>query len=279
MKSISTGGRILLGWLALVLLQMIIGVLIPVRMTPPAHAFGWFLLTDLLIVSVLGFAAMRSEWRGLKLAVALAAIPFGIAVLNLIEGVVFLSKEGADWGRIAIQMLLSYALVAPVWAWIFGRNGHPSIQPENPLESGSLVKRAWKFLASDVTYLVLYFAAGLLIFPLVRDFYATQHVPPTATIVALQFLIRGPVFVLICVELVRMLHLPRPSGALMTGLAFTLLSGVAPLLVPNPFFPDFVRWVHFAEVTSSNFVFGAIVGWIWAPLREAVAATPEVKAA
>jgi hypothetical protein len=33
--------------------------------------------------------------------------------------------------------------------------------------------------------------------------------------------------------------------------------------MPNPYFPDSVRWVHFFEVTSSNFVFGAIVGWLW----------------
>src|ERR1700730_16747097 len=44
---------------------------------------------------------------------------------------------------------------------------------------------------------------------------------------------------------------------------FTFLSGVAPLLMPNPFFPDSVRWVHFCEVTSENFVFGVIVAWLW----------------
>jgi hypothetical protein len=33
--------------------------------------------------------------------------------------------------------------------------------------------------------------------------------------------------------------------------------------MPNPVFPDSVRWVHFCEVTSSNFAFGAIVAWLW----------------
>ena len=63
--------------------------------------------------------------------------------------------------------------------------------------------------------------------------------------------------------MVRMLGLPRLSSALIVGLLFTLLSGVAPLLMPNPYFPDAVRWMHFMEVTSSNFVFGAIVGLLW----------------
>ena len=60
-----------------------------------------------------------------------------------------------------------------------------------------------------------------------------------------------------------MFRLPRWSGALAVGLAFTLVSGVATLIIPNPFFPDSVRWVHFGEVTSSNFVFGVVVGWVW----------------
>ena len=83
------------------------------------------------------------------------------------------------------------------------------------------------------------------------------------TILGLQLLVRGPVFILLCLALVRMLGLPRLGGALAVGAVFTILSGVAPLLMPNPFFPDAVRWAHFCEVTSSNFVFGAIVGWLW----------------
>jgi hypothetical protein len=44
---------------------------------------------------------------------------------------------------------------------------------------------------------------------------------------------------------------------------FTLLSGVAPLLMPNPYFPDSVRFMHLCEVTSSNFIFATIVAWLW----------------
>lgn len=68
-----------------------------------------------------------------------------------------------------------------------------------------------------------------------------------------------------------MIGLPRWKGALAVGLAFTLLSGVAPLVMPNPYFPDAVRWVHFGEVVSSNFVFGALVGLIWGKPRLTVA--------
>jgi hypothetical protein len=118
-------------------------------------------------------------------------------------------------------------------------------------------------VVSDFAYLFLYFGTGMIIFPFVKNFYATQHLPSAVSIAALQLLVRGPVFVLVCLSLTRMLGLPRLQGALAVGLMFTLLSGVAPLLMPNPFFPDSVRWVHFCEVVSENFVFGAIVAWLW----------------
>lgn len=46
--------------------------------------------------------------------------------------------------------------------------------------------------------------------------------------------------------------------------------------MPNPYFPDSVRWVHFAEATSENFVFGAIVAWLWGqPTRAYPQALPK----
>ena len=129
----------------------------------------------------------------------------------------------------------------------------------------------WRFALSDVLYLLLYFGAGVIIFPYVRDFYATQTVPPAKTIVGLQLLLRGPVFVAVCLLLMRMIGLSRWKGALVLGFVFTMLSGVVALLPPNPYFPDAVRWVHFGEVVSSNFVFGMLVGLIWGKSGTSVA--------
>jgi hypothetical protein len=83
------------------------------------------------------------------------------------------------------------------------------------------------------------------------------------TFLVLELLVRAPAFIVLCLLLVRMLGLPRLSGALAAGAVFALLSGVAPLLMPNPYFPDVVRWAHFCETSSSNFVFAALVAWLW----------------
>jgi hypothetical protein len=45
--------------------------------------------------------------------------------------------------------------------------------------------------------------------------------------------------------LLRMLRLPHLSGALAVGLAFTFISGVAALIMPNGIFANTVRWAHF----------------------------------
>jgi len=270
MKYFQTVNKILLGWMALAAAQIVAGMVVPVKVPMPPHVFEWMLVSDFLIAAVLGLLAARADWTGWKLAVSLAALPFAINSMDMFEGSVFLKHSGIPWRMLMLQMCITYALALPLWRYIFG-GGEGVPAGDSPFSGKSAAGLAWRFAVSDVLYLFLYFAAGTIIFPYVRDYYATQTVPPAGTIVAMQLLLRGPVFVLLCLLLVRMLRLRRWTGALAVGLAFTILSGVAPLLVPNPYFPDYVRWTHFGEVVSSNFVFGMIVGLIWGKSRASAA--------
>jgi hypothetical protein len=266
MKSFNIAIRILLAWAALGVIQAVAGMLVPLHAPAGgANIFAWILLTNALVVTVLGLAALRSHWQGWRLAAALFVIPFGIAFVNMIEGAVYLTGSGIDWRMLLLFSFVVYAVAAPVWLLIF-RTSRKQPEPAQPLP---LMGRSWRLVASDFVYLLLYFSAGMIIFPFVRDFYATQTIPPAAVIVGLQLLLRGPVFTILCLVLLHMLDMKRSTGALAVGAAFTILSGVAPLLIPNPVFPDAVRWVHFCEVTSSNFVFGAFVGWLWRPPEKA----------
>jgi len=262
--------RILYAWVVLAVIQIIAGMLIPLKAPQGGNVFAWLLLTNLLVIAVLAFASVRSGWHGWRLGAALFVIPFGIALLNMIEGAVFLTHSGLDWTMLLVYTLVVYAVAAPAWALILrGKSEAPF-----PVVSTPPLGWFWRFAVADVTYLILYFSAGLIIFPLVRDFYATQTLPSAGKIISLQLLLRGPVFTGICLLLMRMLNLRGVPGALALGAAFTVLSGVAPLLIPNPVFPDSVRWAHFCEVTSSNFIFGAVVAWLWN--RPRVAAQPVI---
>src|SRR5579864_3512340 len=272
MKYFQTVNKILLGCLALAAAQIVAGMVVPVKVPMPPHALEWMLVSDFLIASVLGVLAARSDSVGWKLALSLAAVPFAINLMDMFEGSVFLKHSGVPWRMLTLQMCITYALVLPLWRYIFG-GGEAVPAGDSPFSEKSAAGLAWRFAVSDVLYLFLYYTAGTIIFPYVRDFYATQTVPPPGTIVAMQLLLRGPVFVLLCLLLVRMIGVRSWAGALTVGLAFTILSGVAPLLIPNPYFPDYVRWIHFGEVVSSNFLFGVIVALIWGKSR--ISAAPK----
>jgi len=255
--------RVILAFVGNVLAVVVAGMLVPLKNAPHSpHLLQWMLLSNALVVSALSVVALRIEWRGWMLGVTVAAIPLAIAFVNLIEGVVFLQGT-SEWGGIFLYTIVSSALMVPVWMLLFGKQDGPAPEHYHPIDSRSLGERLWRFAVCDLAYFVLYYGTGMIIFPYVKDFYATQHIPAFGIMVGLQLLIRGPLFILICLGLTRMLGLPRLSGALAVGLVFTLLSGAAPLLIPNPYFPDSVRWVHFCEVTSENFLFGAIVAWLW----------------
>jgi hypothetical protein len=261
MKPVTLILRTILAWFALLLAQFVANLIVPITFPGAERVFPWILLTYFLTVVILAYIALHADLRGWKLGFALAVIPAAIALTNYIEGVVFL-KTTLPWFRVAVQTLLTYLLVAPVWGVLFGRRpaGDSHV---HPLAGKSSAEKIWRFLVSDVSYIVLYLTAGTIIFPYVRDFYATQTLPSMPTIIALQLLVRGPIFVVLSLWIVRLLGLPRLSGAVATGLCFTILSGFLPLLIPNPIFPDAVRWVHMAEVTSSNFVFAFFVAWLW----------------
>ena len=270
MKSSNLILRILAVFVAVSVLQVFAGALVALLLPPKTvmpnmvqHILQWMFLTNAVTVAALTVLALRTEWRGWTLGAAVAAIPLAVALINGIEGIYFLPNSHIEWPRILAQIALAAVLSVPVWMLLFGRRAASPAEHFHPIAAKSRAERAWKFVVSDVAYLVLYFVAGTIIWPYIKDFYATQTLPSVSTILVLELLLRGPVFILLCLLIVRMLGLPRLSGALAAGAIFTLVSGVAPLLIPNPYFPDAVRWAHICEVGSSNFVFGAIVGWLW----------------
>lgn len=271
MKSSNVILRIVAVFVAVSVLQLVAGavaaLIIPVKTPLPPnlmqHFLQWMFLTNAVTILALSPLAVRSEWRGWKLGATVAAIPAVIFIVDGIEGSIFLKNAHIEWPRLFLSAIFAAVLSTPVWMLLFGRRAGQPQEHFHPIASQSRGERAWKFVVCDVSYITLYIIAGSIIFPYIKAFYATQTIPSAPVLLALQLLVRGPVFVVLCLLFVRMLGLPRLTGALAVGLVFTLLSGVAPLLMPNPYFPDSVRWMHFMEVTSSNFVFGAIVAWLW----------------
>jgi len=260
MKLAGATAKCLLALVLLLFVQALAGALIPIPMKAPGSPL-WWLLSNAIVATVLTLLALRSPWRRWKLAFVLALIPAAIQFVNLVEGGVFLDRAGLPWRRLMGMTALACAMAVPLWALVF--RGKEALAEPGP--RASFPGAPWRLVVSSAAYVLLYLVAGMIVFPFVRDFYATQTMPSMGLIVSLQFFLRGPVFAGLCLLLMRGYRLQGPAGALAVGLAFTLLSGVAPMIQPNPFFPDSARWAHFWEITCSNFVFGTFVAWLWRP--------------
>jgi hypothetical protein len=263
--------------IAQILAGAFVAILLPPRIALPAmppHMTLWMMLSNAVTVAVLSILALKADWRGWTLGAAVAMIPLAVTLVDGIEGVYFLPNSPIEWSNIFAQTAIAAALSVPAWMLLFGRRPVNSQQNYHPLATKSWGERTWKLAVCDFSYLALYFTAGSIIWPYIKDFYAMQKLPSMSMILLLELLVRGPALILLCLMMTRMLGLPRLRGALAVGVIFTVLTGIAPLLIPNPYFPDLVRWAHFCEVTSSNFVFGAIVAWLWGPPARSAVLVP-----
>ena len=115
-----------------------------------------------------------------------------------------------------------------------------------------------------VLYVIIFFLFGMFVAiplagPEFHKFY--QDLQPAAWLPLLE-LGRGLIWGLLTVLIVRMLELDRNKAALLVGLTYAVLMGTL-LISPNPVLSDDrLRWSHFVEVTTENFLFGWLSVWI-----------------
>jgi hypothetical protein len=220
---------------------------------------------------------LRSRWTGWRLMAALAFVLYGVMTfMPQIESAVFLTRLPAG---MLPRLFLMGALVAVPFSVLAvvilgkGRSG-PADAAQNPRLVMPFREWAWKLAVIAVLYVVLYFTFGYFIAwrdPVVRayyrgtdegDFFTHFHivVRDTPWLVPFQVL-RGLLWVGFALPVVRMMKGRWPETALAIALLFSVVMN-SQLLLPNPFMPEPVRMTHLIETASSNFIFGAIVGWL-----------------
>jgi hypothetical protein len=117
----------------------------------------------------------------------------------------------------------------------------------------------WRVPLAALSYLVLYFAAGVAVLAFVREFYAGKPLPTPGLLIVMQ-LFRGLVYVAAVLPLVQRMSGRRWRAAWVLGLAFSVLGGIAPLLLPNnEYLPVNIRAAHAVKISISNFLFGLAV--------------------
>ena len=264
---------------ALVILEWVFGVVLPLERAAEA-ATGVVnrlllpLLGALVLAAPLSFPIRRSRLRGGALFGAVFLAVIGLTtVLTQVEAALFLDVTprelliGTLRGTISAAVLswLAVALYPRSVAEVAGDARGP-----NPPTPASWVRR---WIGVSFAYLVLYFVAGILILPTIESWYETQGTlqPNPALVVPLQ-LVRGALFVAFVVPLLRSMRVTRWQAAVAMAVMIPLVHGVAPLIPPNPFMPDYVRYAHMIEIGWSNFVLGLLIGFLfWNPPAHAQA--------
>ena len=207
----------------------------------------------LLTFGALVLAAAVSRGGGGTLWLALLVLGWVVSQFNtLLEAVVF---SVMPWSHAAIQLAISFAalallsglalLVTLKWR---GRAAEPTQLNATPVTLGLAI----------LAYELLYWTAGILVWPYVADFYADKHLPSVFEVAALQ-VPRALLFVAAAWLWLK----TRPRWApLVLGIAYAVMGGIAPMLPDNPYMTLDVRVAHGVETGTSNFIFGLIVGWL-----------------
>jgi len=230
-----------------------------------------------LNAAVLTHIILRSRWAGWRLVGTVFLVFYGVTTfMGQIESAVFITRlpPGA-LPRLFLMGALVAALFAPLAVLILGkRQASTSDTAPNARLDMPASEWAWKLGVIAVVYVILYFTFGYFVawrHPEVRAYYngvdagsfgahMALVVRDTPWLIPIQ-IVRAVLWTAIALPVIRMMKGERLETALAVGLLFAVVMN-AQLLLPNPYMPEAVRMAHLAETASSNFLFGAFIGWL-----------------
>lgn len=229
------------------------------------------LLVCFLQSAVLSYFVVRSRFGGWRLVLTVFGVFYGIAtVLSQMETVVFLRYLVSVVPAEAIpKLFLQGAIVAALFA-PFVVLAHGKMKREAQAESAlSIFPRSWgeslgKVVLIAVLYVVIYLAFGSLVFrPLAGKAFEEYYAGLSLPLWILPFQMgRGVLWLALALLVMGTMKGRWWEVRLAVALLFAVLMGSL-LLLPNPYMPGGIRMAHLVEVTTSNFLFGYLLVWIW----------------
>src|SRR5687768_17691025 len=108
-----------LTWAAFVLLDFLAGTVFPAWQTEAANARIWSLAANAIVAITFALIASWSRWRGLKLAVAMSIVSFGIGLVNIVEGMVYLKPVLSQSVGLIAFLAAKHAIMIPIWRATF----------------------------------------------------------------------------------------------------------------------------------------------------------------
>jgi hypothetical protein len=247
----------ILGALLLTVLYMLFNMLL--GQTSAIDNLLWGVLSNYLVAFLLGYYIMSSSLGGIRLSISVFLIYFLIGHFNiLIEAYIFNVSSRQETALEIIRGCLISLTFAPLYVYIFRTK---IVQEAVIFSKRSFIGWFWRILVADILYLLLYIIAGLvltIVYPQLLQFYEGK-IPPFDVLINTQLFIRGFIFIGIALLMLQTLNISVVKKAILIGLTFAILGGIAPLIPPNELMPAYVRLGHGFEVGISNFIYGILL--------------------
>lgn len=225
----------------------------------------WNILSNFLVAFLLGYYISHSSLNGIRLSISVFLIYFLIGHFNLlIEAYIFNITSRYETALEIIRGFLMSVTFAPFYVYIF-RN--KIAQEVVAFSKRPLISWLWRIIAADILYLFVYILAGFvltMVYPQLLKFYEGK-IPPFDIMINTQLFLRGFIFIGIALLILRTLNISLLKKAILIGLIFSVLGGVAPLIAPSELMPSYVRLGHGFEVGISNFIYGIVLAMLLRP--------------
>lgn len=250
--------RCLLAVLAMVIVDLIFS---PTQNDYSPENLFWNVISNLMIAITMNYVAKYSFEKTSRLVLALWFISFSIGTFNiLIEAWIFNVTDSASTFLAMMQGLFKFGLMSVVFSYVLPYTHSEPVHKD--FVKRGIFQWTWRVGVGVLLYFVFYIAAGMILqvsLPEIMEYYSSK-MPDLNVILYTQFF-RGLIFVGVAIFMQRIVvQTSKSTYAILVGLVFSILGGVAPLIPPNDLMPAIIRLGHGFEVGISNFFFGLLLG-------------------
>ncbi len=238
-------------------------------------AFGLVMLflTCLINVTVIHLYLSNTTLTRKQVFWRVTVIIFGIQYfLSQIETLYFIDSTVLSTQSV-LSILFSGLLLASAYGWLTSRTYHTEDDSQVlQLEWNTNLVLKFVFLAL-LAYPALYFFAGYFIAwqseslrvfytgsSELKSFWSMMSVNLKEGLYTFQ-IFRSVLWILIGMIVLVSFNGSKIQCATVLGLLFAMLMN-AQHLIPNPIWSTEIRLYHFVETASSNFIWGALLGWL-----------------
>lgn len=254
------------------------GILLPMLgFTPPAMPAGtdagtitlWFLLGSMFLAAFLAPLSRHVQAGGLTRWLILSLFVWAFAAVGMVlESFFFMTTGAVSSLENALFTMLNFLLPAlflsGMVASLFQLVSNTALSPV--FVASTLQGWLWRALAALLAYPLIYFTFGLLVQPLIGDYYATGQyeltTPTWGQMIPLQ-LARSLLFLLVSLPIIARWNGSHRALWLSLGFAIFACTGFMAVITAY-WFPWQMRLFHGLELLADGLLYAGVLTWLFA---------------